>query len=435
LRGEAGGAVTAAEIGTIFRREYGRAVSVLVRTCGSIDAAEEAVQDAFTVALERWPVSGLPESPAAWIITAARRQAIDRIRRERTRDARHQAAAWTTPAPARVEPELEEEAVGDERLRLVFTCCHPALARPAQIALTLRLLGGLSTDEIARAFLVPEATIAQRIVRAKRKIAQAGIPYRVPSASELPERLGPVLTVLYLIFNEGYAASTGPRLVRPELSDEAIRLTRALAALLPGEPEVPGLLALMLLADSRREARVDQNGAWVTLAEQDRTRWNHLQIAEGQAIVRACLQRNAPGPYQIQAAIQAVHSDAATAEATDWHQILALYDQLFAMTLTSVVAMNRAVALAEVEGAAAGLDALAGLALDRFHLFHAIRADLLLRTGAAEAAAAELDRAIASCTNQVDSAALERKRQAVTEPGESSRAPAMRSDPRLHPRS
>ena len=406
--------VGAAEIESIFRREYGRAVSVLVRACGSIDMAEEVVQDAFTAALERWPASGLPSSPAAWIITTAKHRAIDRIRRDSTRDGRHQAADWTGAVSQPVDPVLEETAVEDERLRLIFTCCHPAIAPPSQVALTLRLLGGLATDEIARAFLVPEATMAQRLVRAKRKIAQAKIPYRVPSAAELPERLDAVLAVLYLIFNEGYAATSGPELVRPELCDEATRLTRILCSLMPDEPEVRGLLALMLLADSRRTARIDAHGRFVALADQDRSRWNHIQIAEGQAIVRACLQRNTPGPYQVQAAIQAVHSDAPTAVATDWRQVLALYDQLLVMTPTPVVAMNRAVALAEVAGSAAALDALAGLPLVGHQLFHAIRAELLIRAGRFVEAVGELDQAIGACTNDVDRDALELKRRELS---------------------
>lgn len=404
-------AVAADEIGDVFRREYGRAVSILVRVCGSIDAAEEAVQDAFATALEQWPKTGLPPSPAGWVVTTARNRAIDRMRRESTRAERHASADWTAPVPPAPDAGLEDDMMDDERLRLIFTCCHPALAPAAQVALTLRLLGGLDTREIARSFLVPEATMAQRIVRAKRKIRDTRIPYRVPSADELPARRDQVLAVLYLIFNEGYASTASVELVRPTLCDEAIRLARALATLMPAEPEVLGLLALMLLADARREARVAPDGTLVPLAKQDRSRWDKLRIAEGQAIVRQCLQWNSPGPYQIQAAIQAVHCDAPVQEATDWHQVLALYDHLLALTPTPVVAMNRAAALAEVGGPEAGLHALYGLPLGNYHLFHAVRADLLQRSGRNAEARTAFDRAIDLCTNDVERALLERRRQ------------------------
>jgi RNA polymerase sigma-70 factor, ECF subfamily len=361
----------------VFREEHGRAVAILARAFGDIDVAEDAVQDAFAAASERWPEAGMPASPAGWIITTARNRAIDRLRREASRDDRHAQAALVH---FREEP-IDEGPVQDDRLRLIFTCCHPALGRGAQVALTLRLLGGLQTGEIARAFLVSETTMAQRLVRAKAKIRDAGIPYRVPAEADLPERLRAVLTVIYLIFNEGYAATAGEQLVREDLCAEAIRLGRVLAELMPDEPEVKGLLALMLLIESRRETRTTAAGDLVLLSDQDRSRWNRELIDEGHALVRECLRRGQPGPYQIQAAINAVHSDAATAAETDWHQILALYDQLVAIVPGPIVSLHRAVAVAEVNGPAAALHLVEHLGLERYHLFHAIRADLLRRLG------------------------------------------------------
>jgi RNA polymerase sigma-70 factor (ECF subfamily) len=392
-----------AQVEELFREEYGRAVAVLVRVFGDIELAEEAVQDAFAEALRRWPSAGAPPSPAGWIITTARNRAIDRLRREASRTDRHaQALLLRTP-----DEPAEEGPVRDDRLRLIFTCCHPALAPAARVALTLRLLGGLTTAEIARAFLVPEPTMAQRLVRAKGKIRDAGIPYRVPAEADLPGRVKAVLAVVYLVFNEGYTASSGDALARPDLSAEAIRLGRLLATLMPDEPEVLGLLALMLLTESRRAARTGPDGALVLLADQDRTRWDRALIAEGQALVRRCLRRNQPGPYQIQAAINAVHSDTINSDApvaavTDWNQILRLYDQLLVVAPSPVVALNRAVAVAEVQGPAAALAIVEALDLGKYYLFHAIRADLLRRLGRHEDAAAAYQAAMALTQNAAE---------------------------------
>jgi RNA polymerase sigma-70 factor, ECF subfamily len=401
--------VSAAEIAAVFRAEHGRAVAVLARVFGDLDIAEDSVQEAFAKASEKWPDSGLPPSPAGWIITTARNGAIDRLRRESSRDDKHAQAALLH---AQDEP-VEEGIVRDDRLRLIFTCCHPALALNVRVALTLRLLGGLTTTEIAHAFLVPESTMAQRIVRAKAKIRTAGIPYRVPYEADLPERVRGVLAVVYLIFNEGYAASSGDELIRAELCQEALRLGRLLVELMPDEPEAVGLLALMLLQESRRPARVDASGSLVLLADQDRDLWDRALITEGQDLVRRCLRRGQPGPYQLQAAMNAVHSDAPTAADTDWRQIVQLYDHLLTLEPTPIVALNRAVAIGEVEGPAAALALIDDLDLGNYYLFHAIRAELLKRLNRRQEAASAYRAALELNENTAERDFLQRSLDAL----------------------
>lgn len=393
----------------VFREHAGRAVATLARRFGDLSLAEEAVQEAFLAAASRWPAEGLPSSPVGWIFTTAHRAALDRVRREGRRPTREASAAREAAAPDATEDG--GQPVPDDQLRLMFTCCHPALAPASQVALTLRLVAGLQTPEIARAFLVPEATLAQRLVRAKAKIREAHIPYRVPSPEELPERLQAVLAVVYLVFNEGTLASSGGAVDDPGLRAEALRLARLLVELLPGEPEALGLLALLLLVESRRAARLGPGGALVPLPEQDRTRWDRRLIAEGVVLVRRCQALQRPGPYQLQAAIQAVHATATRAADTDWPQVLALYEHLLALAPTPVVALNRAIALAEtgpVDQALAAVEALAPR-LEGYHLLHATRGELLQRLGRSAEAAGAYQRALALTANPAERALLARK--------------------------
>jgi len=392
--------VDAAEIGRIFREEAGRSVATLIRVFGDIDVAEDAVQDAFATALNRWPVDGLPPNPGAWITTTARNRAIDRLRRS----ARERELLGEVAAPATTTAAATSEEVGpvqDDRLRLIFTCCHPALAPDARVALTLRLLGGLTTAEVATGFLVPEATMAKRLTRAKHKIKAAHIPYRVPDDHELPARLPAALAVIYLIYNAGLDGRDDS-----PLCAEAIRLARLLGALMPDEVEVAGLLALLLLLEARRSSRTAPDGWPVLLADQDRSHWDRGLIEEGLVIVRACLRRNRPGLYQLQAAINAVHADAPTFRATDWSQIVALYDTLLAVAPTPVVALNRAIAVGEVDGPAAALALVDALDLDSYHAFHATRADLLWRLDRSPEALTAFERAAALAPAEAERAFL-----------------------------
>jgi RNA polymerase sigma-70 factor (ECF subfamily) len=426
--------VTHEVVDRLFREGSGRAVATLIRVLGDFDLAEEMVQEAFVAALETWPARGLPDNPAAWITTTARNRAIDRLRRDRrfaerqvllARDAAFEADRRETAMQALSEDAMSP--IADDQLRLIFTCCHPALPMDGRVALTLRTLGGLTTPEIARAFLVPEPTLAQRLVRAKRKIRDAGIPYRVPPAELLPERLDGVLHVLYLVFNEGYAATSGDALIRRELCAEAIRLARIVVELLPDEPESTGLLALMLLHDARREARVREGGDLVLLDEQDRSRWDRQAIEEGRALVDRAIAAGRPGPYQVQAAIAALHDEAPTPADTDWAGIAALYLTLLRMTPSPVVELNLAVAVAMADGPAIGLAMMDGLAasgaLETYPYLHAGRADLLRRLGRWSEAAAAYRRALALTTNAPERAFIEgRLREVVARSGSVSRA-------------
>jgi RNA polymerase sigma-70 factor (ECF subfamily) len=396
------------EFAAIYRREAGRCTATLVRVLGDIDQAEDAVAEAFAVAAERWPADGVPPNPGGWITTTARNRAIDRLRRESARGARErEAMTLHDPAPHPPADLGDLDTVPDDQLRLIFLCCHPALGADAQVALTLRLLGGLTTAEIARAFLVPPPAIGQRLSRAKRKIRDTHMAYRIPAASELHQRLGPVLATIYLIYTEGHSATAGDDLLRPTLSSDAIRIGRTLVALVPGEPEAAGLLALMVLTEARAPARLGEHGELVRLADQDRSRWDRELIAEGHELLRGCIGQNRPGPYQVQAAIAAVHADAPAAAATDWGQIVTLYDHLHRLCPHAVVALNRAIAVMEHRGPAAALDALDQIDLPAYHLFHATRAEALRRAGRDGEAAGALRRAIALTSNAVEPGHLE----------------------------
>ncbi len=407
----------------VFRREAGPCTATLIRVLGDIDLAEDAVAEAFAIAVRKWPETGVPPNPGGWITTTARNRAIDRLRREATRSEKHLEAHGLHidgMGPDR-DPDLDGladfvDVVTDDQLRLMFLCAHPALGVDAQVALILRLLAGLTVEEIANAFLVPEATLAQRIVRAKRKLHDNHASYRIPRPAELPDRLHAVLAAIYLIYNEGHSATSGQALTRTDLSTEAIRLGRTLAGLMPDEPEAFGLLALMLLTESRRGARTGADGTMVRFADQDRTQWDRRLISEGHQLVRACLRRNQPGPFQIQAAIAAVHADAATYESTDWPQIIALYDHLYALRPNPVVALNRSVAIAELHGAAEGLASLDEIdtsSLDSYQPYHAARADLLARQGRRDEAMAAYDRALEQTTNPVERNFLAQQRSAL----------------------
>ncbi len=402
----------------VFRQEHGRCVATLIRVLGDVDLAEDAVAEAFAIAAETWPRTGLPPNPGAWITTTARNRAIDRLRREASRDERHLAAhrlheTTMEPNPLTAELDTLVDVVPDDQLRLMFLCCHPALAPDAQVALTLRLLGGFETPDIAAAFLTPQATMAQRIVRAKRKLRDNRAPYRIPSVGELPDRLNAVLAAISLLFTAGHTAARGAELIRVDLCAEAIRLARVLVGLMPDEPEAAGLLALLLLTDARRAARVDAEGQLVRLADQDRGLWDTDRIREGHALVRACLRRNRPGRFQFQAAIAAVHADAPSADRTDWGQIVALYDQLYAQRPDPVVAINRAIAVGELHGPAVGLrdlDRIESGRVENYQPYHATRADLLARCGRPAEARTAYERAIRLSDNEVERTFLRRQR-------------------------
>jgi RNA polymerase sigma-70 factor (ECF subfamily) len=409
-------------IESVFRQESGRILATLIRISGSFDLAEEAMQEAFATAVANWPIKGLPDSPGAWITSVAHRKLVDHSRRERTRREKQGPLLYETPTAYELDPTMvDAEAITfpDDRLRLVFTCCHPALHQDAQVALTLRTLGGLTTPEIARAFLLPEPTLAQRLVRAKRKIAQARIPYEVPPLSQLPERLNSVQSVIYLVFNEGYSATAGDSLIRRELCSEAIRLCRTLCELLPNEPENLGLLALMLLHDSRRDARMDKQGRLVTLEEQDRSLWDRERIREGVALLKNALRMRQAGPYQLQAAISAIHAEAPTAAQTDWQEIAALYQELMRYSPSPIVALNHAVAVAMGDSLERGLAQIdqvgASGRLEEYHLFHAARADILRRLGRKTESAEAYAAALKLVTNKVEQQYLRDRLQQVAQ--------------------